>query len=127
MNDEPRLETVRQLAERVGLKPRQIRWLIERGLLEHVKISARIYIPVGAWARYIVQNTRVRSCPEGTKDLASAGSPSAAVTTSAGPSEGARASAALALQTAKKLKSHSRRGCGEELGPLAPVIRLRSS
>jgi hypothetical protein len=125
-SDEPRVETVKELAGKVGVSDRQIRGLIERGLLEHIRTASRVYVPVGAWAKYVAENT-VRSCPDETKGLASGGSPSAAVTTSAGPSEGARASAALALQTAKKLKLRSRCGSGAEPGPPAPVIPLRSS
>ena len=126
MPDEPPVETIKQLARKVGLSERQIRGLIYQRKLEHIPIGSRIMVPVGAWARYIAENT-VRSCPEGTKDPDLSGSASAGVTTSAGPSGGARASAALALQTAKKLKSRSRNGCGAEPGPPAPVIRLRSS
>jgi hypothetical protein len=126
MTDEPPVESVKQLAKRVGLKERQIRWLIDQGKLEHIKIASRTHIPVGAWARYLAANT-VRSCPDGIRDLASAGSPSAVPSTSSGPSAGAAASAALALATAKKLKSHSLNGSAAEPGPPAPVIPLRSS
>lgn len=126
MTDEPRLETIKQLAKKVGLKDRQIRELINKGLLDHIPIGSRIMVPVGAWARYVAENVR-RSCPDETKARGSGTSLSAGVTTSAGPSEGARASAALALQTAKKLKSLSRNGSGGEPGPPAPVIPLRSS
>jgi hypothetical protein len=125
MADGPRLETIKELAERVGLKPRRIRGLIEGRKLAHIRIGSSVMVPMGAWARYVADNT-VLPCLDETKAPASAGSTSGAPTTSSGQSEGARASAALALQTAKKLKSLSRNGSAAEPGPPAPVIPLRS-
>jgi hypothetical protein len=126
MTDEPRVETVKQLARKVGLSERQIRGLIDQGKLAHIRVVSRIYVPEGAWARYVAENT-VHSCPDETKGPGSAGSTSVVATISAGPSGGARASAALALKTAKRLKSLSRNGSGAEPAQPAPVIPLRSS
>jgi hypothetical protein len=54
---EERVETPRQIARRVGLSEGKIRYLIRTDRLEHVWISSRVYIPSGAWARFIAQNS----------------------------------------------------------------------
>ena len=125
MPDE-RLETPKQLALRIGISERKIRHLIETGQLEHVMIGCRVHIPVGAFARFI-EATKVLPCPGETKDHGSAGSTSEAAFTLYGPSEAAAASAALARQTANRLKSSSPNSCNSGTDEQARVIRLRSS
>ena len=124
MNDE-RLETPKQLAQHVGLSQRQVRRLINDGLLDHVYVGSRIMIPTGAWARYL-ERSIIRSWPDGTKGRVSSGSASATAITSYGLRTDAAASARLARQIANKLKSSSKNGFGPESAEPAPVIRLKS-
>ncbi len=123
---EGRLETPKQLAARVGITERQVRHLIQTRQLEHVMIGCRVLIPVGAFARFI-EATRVPPCLDETRGRVSAGSPNVTASTSCGPSEAAAASAALARQTANRLKSSSPSSCNSAAGDPAPVIHLRSS
>jgi hypothetical protein len=58
---EDRVETPKQLAERVGISEGKVRHLIRGDLLEHVWIGCRVYIPAGAWPRFIA-NQRGGSC-----------------------------------------------------------------
>jgi hypothetical protein len=120
-----RLETPKQLAARVGLSERQIRHLIHSRQLEHVLIGCRVFIPGGAWMRFL-EIKKVQPCQDETKALDCAGSPSASASISRGPNEAAAASAALARQTANKLKSRSPSSCNSETGEPARVIPLRS-
>src|SRR5262245_21591028 len=121
-----RLETPKQLAVRVGISVRQVRQLIQTRQLEHVFIGCRILVPVGAFTRFL-ETRKVKPCQEGIKDRDFVGSQSAMASTSPGPNTAAAASAALARQTAHKLKSALRNGSSaEDAGP-APVIPLRSS
>ena len=53
-----RVETPKQLAERVGVSNYQIRQLLRTGELEHVPICGRKFIPSGAWSRYLEANTK---------------------------------------------------------------------
>ena len=99
-----RLETPRQLADRVGLSERQVRHLIQTRQLEYVMVGSRIHIPGGAFARFVDAN-RVTPCQDETKVPVFVGSQSASASTSPGPRTAAAASARLARQTANKLKS----------------------
>jgi excisionase family DNA binding protein len=121
-----RLETPKQLAARVGLTERQIRHLVQTRQLEYVEIGKRILLPVTAFANFL-EARKVRPWHAETKDRDSVGSPSARVSTSVGPSTVAAASAALARQTAHKLKSSSRNGSSSEAAAPAQVIPLKSS
>jgi hypothetical protein len=120
-----RLETPKQLAARVNLSERQVRHLIQTKQLEHVLIGSRILIPAGAFARFINRN-RVTPCHDETMDRVSIGSTSAPVGTSSGPKEAAAASAALARQTANKLKSRSPSSCTNAADTPGLVIPFRS-
>jgi hypothetical protein len=124
MADE-RLETPKQLAERIGLSTRQVRILLSDGRLEHVCIGARIMIPSGAYGRFLERNT-VRKCRDETKDRAFAGCKSENPSTLSGQSMAAAASARQARKTANKLKSISRSGSRPECDEPAQVIPLRS-
>jgi excisionase family DNA binding protein len=53
-----RVETPKQLAERVGLKERTIRKLIHAGDLDSVRIGARDFIPVDAGGDLIERKRR---------------------------------------------------------------------
>jgi len=126
MNDELRLETSKQLAERVGVSEGAIRTLIRNRQIEYVQIGSRVLIPTGAWERFVTANT-VKPCQDVTKVRASVGSKSATASTSPGPSAVAVASAQLAVQTASKLKRSSPRGSRLEDNVSGQVIRMRSS
>ena len=62
-----RVETPRQLAERVGIKERQIRNLIRSGELESIQIGSRVYVPADAWG-LMIERKRTRTCPDETKE-----------------------------------------------------------
>jgi excisionase family DNA binding protein len=125
--DPERLETPKQLAARVGLSKRQVNNLIATGRLEFVEIGCRVYIPRNAWPRFLDEAKRVKPCHDEIKAHGSAGSPSAAATTSPGLNMAGAASAALALQTANKLKQSSRNGSRREGAEPDRVIPLKSS
>jgi len=124
--EDDRLETPKQLAARVGITERQVRHLIATRQLEHVMIGCRVHIPVGAFARFI-EVKKVLPWLGETKGRDSAGSTSAAASISSGPNEAAAASAALARQTANKLKSRLPSSSSSETADPARVIRLKSS
>jgi len=121
-----RVETPKQLAERVGVSERQIRNLIRNGELEYVKIGSRIHLPLDAWHDFI-QRKRQRQWRDETKDHDSGGIATEPRGTSAGQKTAAAASARLAQQAAKKLKSSLQSGCKSEGKSLARVIRLKRS
>jgi excisionase family DNA binding protein len=121
-----RVETLKQLAARVGISARQARHLVQAGKLRHVMIGSRIHIPENAWPAFIEENT-VTVCPDVTTGHDCVGLRSETVSTSAGLSEAAAASAALARQTAAKLKSSSQNSSSSESNEPARVIRLQSS
>ena len=120
------LETPKQFASRHGISVGQVRGMIQRGQLEYVRIGSRILIPHSAWVRFLELNT-VKPCHDETKVPASVGSTSASATTSPGLSAVGAASAALARQTANKLKSFSLNGYKEEAVAPAQVIPLQRS
>jgi len=127
MIETERLETPKQLASRVGITERQVRHLIASQQLDHVMIGCRVHVPVGAFARFL-EASKVKASWHGeTKVQNCAGSKSAAATTSSGPSEAAAASAALARQTANRLKSRSPNSYSNGTGEPARVIHLQSS
>jgi len=124
MNDV--LETPRQLAARVGLSKYQIRKLVVTGELEHVLIVKRVHIPLSAWERFIEANTRGGKSWQGeTRDPSSDGLQSAKPTTSPGQSTVAAASARLAQQAARQLRSFSQNGCKSGPAEMAQVIPLK--
>src|SRR5262249_1186734 len=123
---EDRLETPKQLAAHVGLSERQVRHLIQTRQLEHVMIGCRVHIPIGAFARFLSARSVV-PCHDEIRGRDCAVSPNASASTSCGPSEVAAASAALARQTANKLKSGSRNSSNRETVEPARVIPLRCS
>ena len=55
MNDD-QVETPKQLASRIGVSEYIIRKLIRSGDLEHLPICGRVFVPVGAWPRYVEDN-----------------------------------------------------------------------
>jgi hypothetical protein len=123
-----RVETPKELADRVGLSEYQIKQLIRTGELEHVPVCGRKFIPSGAWPRYLEANTKGgKSWQDETKEPSCATSKIAEPSISLGQSTVAAASAALARQTAKRLKSSSRTGSKDEASEAAPVIHLRCS
>src|SRR5690348_12352883 len=72
---EERVETPRQIALRVGLSEGKIRQLIRAGRLEPVWIGSRVFIPSGAWGRFIAES-KGRLCRDETKDPGCVGSQS---------------------------------------------------
>jgi hypothetical protein len=124
---EERVETPKQLAERVGLTKRQINKLIGDGKLEHVCIGERKHIPVGAWGRFVQANTRGgHSWQDETRALNSNILKTEKPTTSPGQTGVAAASARLAQQAANTLRSSSQIGCRREGTVTAQVIPLKS-
>ena len=121
------LETPKQLAARVGLKDRQIRRLIAIGQLESVQVGCRKYIPRSAWPRFLSKAEMVKPCQDETKAPSSVGSPSAVAITLPGQRGAGAASAALARQTARKLKQSSGNGSTLEDAETARVIPLKYS
>jgi excisionase family DNA binding protein len=61
-----RVETPKQLAKRVGITERKVRYLLQRGDLDHVMIGSRIRIPDGAFRRFLASRM-VKSCPDETR------------------------------------------------------------
>lgn len=122
-----RLETPKQLAERVGISERRIRHLIQTRQLEYIMIGCRVHIPIGAFPRYMTANMVAPSWHDETKDRDSAGSKNETPTTFSGPKTAAAASAQLLRQTARKLRSCSRNGSAQDGAEPARVIPLRSS
>jgi hypothetical protein len=126
--EDVRLETPKQLADRVGISEGQVRHLIATDQLEHVKIGSRVHIPVGAFGRLVEANKRGGAAwRDEIKVQGCDGLQREAPITSPGPSTAAAASARLARQTANKLKSSSQNGSNSEGGETAQVIRLQSS
>ena len=123
-----RLETPKQLAERVGLKERTIRKLIHAGDLDSVRIGARDFIPVDAWGDLIERKRREKKAwQDETKVQSSDGSKIAEPSISPGPSTVAAASSRQAQQAARTLKTSSRNGFKPESEQSALVIRLKPS
>jgi hypothetical protein len=119
------LETPKQLARRVGLTEGKIRHLINTRQIEHVWIGSRVHVPKGAFGRFI-EAKKVTPCQDEIKVPVSVGSKSATATTSSGPNMVAAASAALARQTATRLKSSSPNGSTQRKrnGPSDPAAIL---
>src|SRR4051794_3072310 len=105
MNDGPTLLHLPRLCKREGVSRYMVQKLIEEGRLEFVLLGTRVYIPAGAWERFIERETA--KCRNATPVPDSAGSRSAARSISSTTSDAARSSAARALRTAKKLKTRS--------------------
>ena len=120
------LETPKQLAKRVGLTVGAIHQLMNDGKLSFVQIGTRRRIPPGTWEVYIETNT-VRPCRDAIKDQSSNFSISAGAFTSFGRNGVAAASAALARQTAQRLKSSSRNSSNATRKNLVRVIQQKSS
>ena len=121
------METVRQLAVRVGLTKSAVTRLLEQGKLDFVIIGARKFIPAGAWQTFIHNNTVKASWAEETKVHNASGAQREVAITSTGQKTAAAASAALAQRTAQRLKSASRNFSNTARGAPAPVIPLKLS
>jgi hypothetical protein len=125
LDDLPELATLAQTAEVMGLSVAQVRGLIHAGRLAYVPVTrSRLFVPKGAIARFIAENT-VHPCREETPGLASASSKSEVAFTSAGPKVAAAGSAARVRQIAKKLKSHLPSSSTNEPAMQAHVIPLK--
>lgn len=120
------LRTPKQLADDEGLSVYQVGRLLEDKRLAFIEIGSRRLIPDGAWEQFLAEET-VKPCRDETPGHASASSTSAGAITSFGQSADAAASAALARQTAKQLKSSSRGSCASAGTAQAHVIPLRPS
>ena len=123
LDDLPELASIAKTAEVMGLTASQVRALIQRRRLEHVR---RSFVPKAAIPRFIAQNT-VLPCRDEIPVPVSGSSKSGIVSTSAGPKLAAAGSAARALQIASSLKSRSPNSSTQEREQQAPVIPLRSS
>jgi excisionase family DNA binding protein len=127
IDDLPELASLAQTAEVMGLTVSKVRRLIRERRLAHVEVGCRrFFVPKIAIQRFIAENT-VQPCHVETQVRVSATLKSENAITSSGPNTAAAASAQLARQTAKKLKSSSRNGCNGEDADSAQVIPLRSS
>ena len=127
MNDD-RVDTPKQLADRVGVSEYLIKSLIRSGDLEHIQISSRIFIPTTAWPRYLEANTKGgKQWRDETKDQGSVTWKIAEPTTSLGRNTVAAANARRVRQTAHRLKASSRNGSNSEAKQPALVIPLKRS
>ena len=97
------LETPKQLAKRVGLTEKAVRKLLKVGKLSFVRIGTRLRIPPGTWEVYLKINV-VQPWRGEISDQNSYSSANAVSTISSGLRVDAAASAALAQQTAQRLK-----------------------
>lgn len=122
----PELATPKQVREVLPLSKYQLRTLIREKRIGHVYIGSRPFIPRESIRQFIASNT-VSPCPAETKAHVSASSQNVAYSTSCGQTPGAVGSAALALQTASKLKSRSPTSCASATETQALVIPLRCS
>ena len=66
---EERLETPKEVAARVGITVRQVRYLIQTRQLEYVLIGCRPHVPVGAFSRFL-ERKKVPPCQDETRDRA---------------------------------------------------------
>jgi hypothetical protein len=121
-----RLETPKQLTERVGVNEQKIRRLILNRQIEHVWIGSRVHIPVGAFARFI-ELKKVTPCQDETTGHVFVGSKSAGASKLHGANTVAAVSAQQAQATANKLKSLSRSSSTREDDETAQVIPLKCS
>jgi hypothetical protein len=121
-----KVETPRQIARRVGLSEGKIRHLIRTGRIDHLWIGSRVFIPPGAWARFVAEN-KGRPCQDETRGQGYVGSPNVSASISPGLSTAAAASAQLARKTATKLKSLSQNGSSGNDSDQGQVIQLKSS
>src|ERR1051325_2253271 len=133
LDDLPMLATLKQAAAVMGPSEAQVRALALSGRLAHVFIGRRLMIPRDAIQEFICRaiqesnrNAMVQTCRVETQVPTCNGIETATAGTSPGLSEAAAGSAALALQTAKQLKSRSRHS-SEPAPAQAHVIPLRSS
>lgn len=99
-----RLESPKQLATRAGISERQARALIRSGKIEHVKIGERIYVPEGAYGRFLegLKNLPPPSpSPEPLKPWSPPPMPSSRAGAGAAASARAQASLARLMEAAK--------------------------
>ena len=106
-DDLPRLVSLKQAADYLGLTKSQVRNLVSSKKIARTPIGARTLIPRDALEQFIKENT-VQPCRDETQGPVSASSKSAASTISFGPTADVAASAQRALRTANSLKPHSR-------------------
>ncbi|QDM19234.1 helix-turn-helix domain-containing protein [Tardiphaga sp. vice278] len=124
--DLPALSSPDQVAKATGLKPRQVRSLIQSGRLGHIKIGSRVVVPRDAIEQFISMNT-VQTCRDETQVPASVFLKNASASISSGPMADAAASAQRALRTANLLNPRSPTSSTSARGTPARVIPLRSS
>jgi excisionase family DNA binding protein len=122
----PPLLSLSHAAKELGVPTSRMRQLVRRRRIGFVWLGERQMIPRDALPRFIEDNM-VTPCPEETQDHDSDFSPSAVATTSPGPSQAARGSAARARRIAKSLKSRSPNSSDGKVEPEDRVIPLRSS
>ncbi|MCK1455032.1 helix-turn-helix domain-containing protein [Bradyrhizobium sp. 35] len=104
LNELPRLVTVTQAAEYLGLTASQVRTLVATDKIARTPVGARVMIPRDALDQWILKNT-VQPCRDETQVPASAFSKSASASISSGQMADAAASAQRALRTASSLKA----------------------
>jgi excisionase family DNA binding protein len=119
------LETPKQLAKRVGLTEKAVRKLLKGGKLSFVRIGTRLRIPPGTWEVYLKTNV-VQPWRDEISDQNFSSSANASASISSGQRVDAAASAALAQQTAQRLKLSSRSSSKDTQGGQAQETHRKS-
>jgi hypothetical protein len=119
-------ESVRQLADRVGVSEAWIRQRMRGRELRYAKAGGRYFITAGAWEEFIERNTVEAEGWDGeTKDHVYNGLKNEVRITSVGVKVVEAASAQRALRTAERLKSSSRTGSTHDSESPGLVIPLK--
>jgi excisionase family DNA binding protein len=125
IEDLPLTAPIDQVAKVLGFTCGQVRSLVNKKKIAHIKLGSRFMIPRDAIERYLLENT-VQPCHDATPGPASASSKSEIASTSFGQKAVAAVSVQRALQIADSLKQ--RLPNSSTLAPEQParVIPLRS-
>ncbi|MBF0246825.1 MAG: helix-turn-helix domain-containing protein [Alphaproteobacteria bacterium] len=124
MEQQTRLLTEKEVAERLGLKStRTVRSLRESGKIAYTRILNQRYMyPDWAVDQYIEMNT-VMPCQDQTEDRTSFSSRSGVSITSDGPNKAAVGNEARARAIVSKLRNASQNSSSDAAASEAPVIR----
>jgi excisionase family DNA binding protein len=122
----PRLVSLKQAAEYLGLSKSQVRNLAANKKIASTRIGTRTMIPRDGLEQFIAEIT-VQPCRDETLGHASASSKNAEPTTSFGAKADEAASAQRALRTANLLKQHSGTSSISGRAKPDPVIQQKSS
>lgn len=121
MTSPPALISEKELAARMGLKPRTIRTLREKRLIPFVPVPGGYRYPANAADVYLENNT-VMPCQDLTQDRVSVSTErAAAFSTSTGPRTAGAVNEARARAISKALKKPSQNSCEDAPGKVVPV------